>query len=168
VRLAPSLSFSTSMKLTFSNSLAGKMVVRAAWLPARGTIYVGESPEPFNPTIAELSHSPISPADSAAAADAKKSDNETTEAAEASQEPKKQSRPQPKGPSDLLKDGGEPLSTFLNVASMCSTAKVFKKEGEGWTARGDPTECAIQTLAHRFDWGRERWVEGDSPDWRAS
>ncbi|GAA5905034.1 hypothetical protein JCM8208_007665 [Rhodotorula glutinis] len=143
----------------------GKMVVRAAWLPARGTIYVGESPEPFNPTIAELSHSPISPAESAAAADAKKSDNETTEAAEASQEPKKQSRPQPKGPSDLLKDGGEPLSQFLNVASMCSTAKVFNKEGEGWTARGDPTECAIQTLAHRFDWGRERWVEGDSPDW---
>lgn len=81
---------------------------------------------------------------------------------------KQQARPQPRGPSDLIKDGGEPLSTLLNVASMCSTAKVFKKEGEGWTARGDPTECAIQTFAHRFDWGRERWVEGDSPEWSTS
>lgn len=144
------------------------MVVRAAWLPARGTVYVGESSEPFNPTIAELSYSTISPAESAAAADQKKPEGESTEAAEASQEPKQQARPQPRGPSDLIKDGGEPLSTLLNVASMCSTAKVFKKEGEGWTARGDPTECAIQTFAHRFDWGRERWVEGDSPEWSTS
>ncbi|BGP42642.1 P-type ATPase [Rhodotorula kratochvilovae] len=138
----------------------GKMVVRAAWLPARGTIYVGESPEPFNPTIAELSHSPLSPADSAAAADEQKPRGE-----EATSEPKKQTRPQPKGPSDLLKDGGDPLFTMLNIASMCSTAKVFRKEGEGWTARGDPTECAIQTFAHRFEWGRERWVDGESPEW---
>lgn len=141
------------------------MVLRAAWLPARGTIYVGESPEPFNPTIAELSHAKMSPAEAGAEAERNKPKEETGEEAEATESPAKQSRPQPRGPSDLIEMVGEPLTQMLNISSLCSTAKVFHKEGEGWNARGDPTECAIQTFAHRFDWGRERFTEGDSPEW---
>ncbi|GJN93612.1 hypothetical protein Rhopal_006669-T1 [Rhodotorula paludigena] len=144
----------------------GKMVLRAAWLPARGTIYVGESPEPFNPTIAELSHAKMSPAEAGAEAERNKPKEETGEEAEATESPAKQSRPQPRGPSDLIEMVGEPLTQMLNISSLCSTAKVFHKEGEGWNARGDPTECAIQTFAHRFDWGRERFTEGDSPEWK--
>ena len=71
-------------------------------------------------------------------------------------------------PDELLKRAGDDMSTLLNIAGLCNVAKVFFKEGEGWSARGDPTECAIQTFAHRFDWGRERWTEGDSPEWSES
>ncbi|BGP26918.1 Ca2+-transporting ATPase [Rhodotorula toruloides] len=137
----------------------GKMVVRAAWLPARGTISVGESKEPFNPTLAQLSFSPSSPAKSADQADKMALSSPSSETAS----PK--SAAEPTSPDALLEKGGSELSTLLNIASMCSTAKVFKKEGEGWTARGDPTECAIQTFAHRFGWGRERWIDGDLPEW---
>lgn len=138
------------------------MVVRAAWLPSRGTINVGESNEPFNPTLGQLSFSASSPAHSAAEADKMPPSSPTSESAP----------PKPVHESTtsdaLLEKGGDELSTLLDIASMCSTAKVFKKEGEGWTARGDPTECAIQTFAHRFGWGRERWIEGDSPEWSES
>lgn len=50
---------------------------------------------------------------------------------------------------------------------MCNLAKVEKTESEGWAARGDPTECAIQVLAHRFDWGREKLAQGVGAQWGA-
>lgn len=141
--------------------------MRAAWLPSRGTVYVGESNEPFNPTSAQLSFSPLSPTAAA----------EKTDRADARQASKKLENDDDEGesakdaaaevlpPDELLKRAGDDMSMLLNIASLCNVAKVFFKEGEGWSARGDPTECAIQTFAHRFDWGRERWTEGDSPEW---
>lgn len=147
--------------------MAGKMVVRAAWLPSRGTVYVGESNEPFNPTSAQLRFSSLSPT-----ASAEKTDRE--DAAHAAKNPTedhaeggsaKDAAAEVMAPEELLKRGGDPMATLLNIASLCNVAKVFNKEGEGWTARGDPTECAIQTFAHRFSWGRERWTEGESPVW---
>ncbi|GAA5955283.1 hypothetical protein JCM8115_001902 [Rhodotorula mucilaginosa] len=145
----------------------GKMVVRAAWLPSRGAVYVGESNEPFNPTSAQLRFSSLSPAATAEKTDrddarkvSKKAggdDHEGESATDAGAEVLP--------PDELLKRGGDDMSTLLNIASLCNVAKVFYKEGEGWSARGDPTECAIQTFAHRFDWGRERWTEGDPPEW---
>jgi Na+-exporting ATPase len=143
------------------------MVVRAAWLPSRGAVYVGESNEPFNPTSAQLRFSSLSPAATAEKTDrddarkvSKKAggdDHEGESATDAGAEVLP--------PDELLKRGGDDMSTLLNIASLCNVAKVFYKEGEGWSARGDPTECAIQTFAHRFDWGRERWTEGDPPEW---
>ncbi|GAA6033364.1 hypothetical protein JCM8097_006713 [Rhodosporidiobolus ruineniae] len=138
----------------------GKMVVRAAWVPSRGTIHVGESNEPFNPTIGDLTLSKQSPAeantDSAPPSPAK----EKGESANV-----ENVRPVSTSADDLRKEGGEPFEMLLNVASMCNVAKVWNKEGEGWTARGDPTECAIQTFAHRFGHGRESLTEGEAPQW---
>ncbi|GAA6010971.1 hypothetical protein JCM11491_005889 [Sporobolomyces phaffii] len=133
----------------------GKMVVRAAWVAARGTVHIGESNEPFNPTAAQLSFTKLSPSQSANKADKKPSSSDQT----LTEDPRAMS------PTDIVELGGSEFRTFLNVASMCNVAKVWEKEGEGWTARGDPTECAIQTLAHRFDWGREKLTEGDRPEW---
>lgn len=133
------------------------MVVRAAWVPSRGTVHVGESSESFNPTIGDLTFSKLSPADSNAAV------NNDEKKGGASSEVRPVSTN-----SDELKDkGGDSFETFLNVASMCNVAKVWLKDGEGWTARGDPTECAIQTFAHRFKHSRESLTEGDSPKWSA-
>jgi Na+-exporting ATPase len=135
------------------------MVVRAAWVPSRGTIHVGESSEPFNPTVGDLTFSKLSPADSNASSDANSEKKE--KGASAALRPASTTRDQ------LKQDGGEAFETLLNIASMCNVAKVWLKDGEGWTARGDPTECAIQTFAHRFEHGREKLTEGDSPQWSA-
>ncbi|GAA5829224.1 hypothetical protein JCM3766R1_001026 [Sporobolomyces carnicolor] len=133
----------------------GKMVVRAAWIAAYGTVHVGESNEPFNPTSAELSFTKLSPSQSAKKADRKPSGSQQTLTEE----------PRVMAPREIVENGSAPFQTFLNIASMCNVAKVWEKEGEGWTARGDPTECAIQTLAHRFDWGREKLTDGERPEW---
>ncbi|GAA5938621.1 uncharacterized protein JCM15063_005372 [Sporobolomyces koalae] len=133
----------------------GKMVVRAAWIAARGTVHIGESNEPFNPTSAELSFTKLSPSQSATRADKKPSSSEQSLTEE----------PRVMAPTEIVEQAGSPFHTFLNIASMCNVAKVWEKEGEGWTARGDPTECAIQTLAHRFDWGREKLTDGERPEW---
>lgn len=131
------------------------MVVRAAWIAAYGTVHVGESNEPFNPTSAELSFTKLSPSQSAKKADRKPSGSQQTLTEE----------PRVMAPREIVENGSAPFQTFLNIASMCNVAKVWEKEGEGWTARGDPTECAIQTLAHRFDWGREKLTDGERPEW---
>ena len=53
------------------------------------------------------------------------------------------------------------------MASLANLATVYKAtDGEGWTARGDPTEIAIQVFASRFDWNRKKKVEGDNPEWK--
>ncbi|GAA6059832.1 hypothetical protein JCM10212_003744 [Sporobolomyces blumeae] len=134
----------------------GKMVVRAAWIAARGTVHIGESNEPFNPKSAQLSWTKLSPSESATKADKKPSNSDETVGG---------GEPEDMTPNDIVEKGGAPMETFLNIASMCNVAKVWEKEGEGWTARGDPTECAIQTLAHRFDWGREKLTDGERPEW---
>ncbi|KAM0746879.1 potassium/sodium eff [Meredithblackwellia eburnea MCA 4105] len=134
----------------------GKMVVRAAWVPALGSVMVGPTNEPFNPTIGELRHSPYSPAEVASAADGSGSTVGEKGSGEVI--------PNPLDGGWVGRQGKE-LENFLNIASLCNLAKVERKEEEGWVARGDPTECAIQVMAHRFGWGRERWTKGESPAW---
>ncbi|GAA5979844.1 hypothetical protein JCM11641_002712 [Rhodosporidiobolus odoratus] len=131
----------------------GKMVVRAAWIPAFGTVHVGETGEAFNPTVGDLSLSSGSPAEAGREGSDKDGVRE------------KADKQEKLAKEEMLERGGDELQTLLNVASLCNVAKVWNKEGEGWTARGDPTECAIQTFAHRFGWGRERWTEGDNAEW---
>lgn len=145
----------TRSNLDLFESLAGKMVVRAAWIASHGTVHIGESNEPFNPTSAELSFTKLSPSQSATKADKQPSGSQSSLGEE----------PKVMAPKDIAEAGGKSFETALNIASLCNVAKVWEKEGEGWTARGDPTECAIQTLAHRFDWGREKLTEGDRPQW---
>lgn len=139
------------------------MVVRAAWLPSRGTISIGESNEPFNPKLGAIRFASESPSEAAEEAEGDMNHEDAVE--EQAVNPPKGSRGEDLSPEEIIKRGGDPMTTFLNIASLCNVAKVFYKEDEGWMARGDPTECAIQTFAHRFDWSREKWTEGDSPVW---
>ncbi|CAJ2501190.1 Uu.00g040430.m01.CDS01 [Anthostomella pinea] len=126
----------------------GKMVARKAWIPGRGTYSVGESGEPFNPTLGALYHSSDAPRDEL-------SDDEVS--------PDQDDR---KSKEELLKDN-TPLLEFLKVASLANLATVYKStESDGWTARGDPTEIAIQVFASRFDWNRREFTDGDDPEWR--
>lgn len=126
------------------------MVVKKAWLPSRGTYSVGESSEPFNPTVGTLSHANASPDDEDNDSDYDLAPDEDDQ----------------RSAEDLLRDN-LPLEQFMKVASLANLAMVYKStEGEGWTARGDPTEIAIQVFASRFDWNRKRLVEGDTPEWK--
>lgn len=121
------------------------MVAKKAWIPSQGTYSFGSSSDAFNPSIGELTHSSLSP-------NQQKQANSTAHEKSASY-------------TELL-ENNIPLCDFLNVASFANLAHVHEKENEeGWHARGDPTEIAIQVFASRFNWNRERFTAGDDPEW---
>ena len=119
------------------------MVVKKAWIPAKGTYSVGNSNDPFNPTVGDLTHTPQQPI---------KIRTEGHERAIPYKE--------------LLEDNPL-LEKYLNVASLANLAHVHKSDRDSgsWMARGDPTEIAIQVFASRFDWNKERLTKGDNPLW---
>jgi P-type Na+/K+ transporter len=128
----------------------GRMVVKKAFIPSKGTYSVGESNDPFDPTIGALSYKQASPEEEDTGSDYDLAPDEDDQASA----------------EELLKDN-TPLTQFLQVASLANLATVYKStEGEGWSARGDPTEIAIQVFASRFDWNRKKLTEGDSPAWK--
>lgn len=120
----------------------GKMVTKKAWVPAVGTYSVGTSENPVDPSIGDISHSAFSPSNAAYG----DGDHEKVTPF-----------------ADLLEDNTH-LHHFLNVASLANLARVYRSE-DTWKARGDPTEIAIQVFASRFDWGRDRFTNGDEPEW---
>lgn len=119
------------------------MVVKKAWIPCKGVYSVGPSTDPFNPTIGALSHVSSPP-------------SRIQPEAEVAEEPSEFA-------CDELLRGNPSLEEYLNVASLANLAHVHNTK-EGWRARGDPTEIAIQVFASRFNWNRERLVKEES--WR--
>ncbi|BCR82669.1 cation-translocating P-type ATPase [Aspergillus chevalieri] len=120
----------------------GKMVVKKAWIPSRGTYSVGTSSEPFNPTVGNVTYTPLSPLHFEDEKEGSPSDN----------------------PEDLVAEN-RPLEDFLNVASMANLSHVYESDEGTWNARGEPTEIAIEVFASRFNWNRDRWTKGQSPIW---
>lgn len=118
------------------------MVVKKAWIPAKGTYSVGTTNEPFNPHVGDLSFTPKPPR----GIDFDRDEKPTH--------------------YDELLENNQHLLEYLKVASLANLATVHEnKEGE-WAARGDPTEIAIQVLASRFDWNRLKRTQGDDSQWR--
>jgi Na+-exporting ATPase len=120
----------------------GKMVAKKVWIPARGTYSVGQSDEPHNPTVGDMSFNRKQPRHIDPDIDEK---TETYEV--------------------LIKDNPH-LVDFLKVASLANLANVHQTAEGQWNARGDPTEIAIQVLASRFKWNRLDYTGGDSPAWK--
>ena len=125
----------------------GKMVAKKCWIPSKGTYSVGTSNEPMNPTIGELSFSSSPPKDAAS----EDGTNVSSEGGGLQYE-------------DLLKDN-KVLENFLYVASLANLAHVYEGK-EGWTARGDPTEIAIQVFASRFNFNRTRFLDEKKPQYK--
>jgi len=121
------------------------MVTRAAWVPALGTYLVGETSEPFNPNLGGISHTRLSPAELEVQAN------------------DENAQPLEIDPAQLLRATPQ-LEALLTTASLCNLATVMHTE-DGWTARGDPTECAIQVFVHRFGWGRDELARGPDAKW---
>ncbi|KAJ5519294.1 ATPase P-type K/Mg/Cd/Cu/Zn/Na/Ca/Na/H-transporter [Penicillium expansum] len=120
----------------------GRMVAKRAWLPSLGTYSVGASNEPLNPQDGELSLMAEPPIKLGA--------ENLGDAA---------------SPDDLLKDN-DTLKDFLNVTAMANLAHLHQTATDGWQARGEPTDIAIQVFASRFNWGLNRWTKGDKPIWQ--
>ncbi|KAF7916664.1 hypothetical protein EAE99_009557 [Botrytis elliptica] len=123
----------------------GKMVVKKAWIPSKGTYSVGTSDNPIDPTIGVVSYHKAEPRE--------KIDTEVSSEKGALVS----------SPEGLLKDNSD-LEQFLNVASLANLAQLYTHEGE-WKARGDPTDVAIQVLASRFNWNRSRWTSDKELIW---
>ncbi|KAI1472418.1 potassium/sodium eff [Daldinia caldariorum] len=123
----------------------GKMVARRAWIPAIGTYTVETSSEPFNPTTGTISLNTHQPWQ----IDFEKDGRETSMA---------------EHPYQFLENSKQALPDFLRVASLANLATVSPRDGV-WTARGDPTEIAIQVFASRFDWNRLKLTQGENAEW---
>ncbi|KAF2430439.1 sodium P-type ATPase-like protein [Tothia fuscella] len=122
----------------------GKMVAKKAWIPSKGTYSIGNSSEPFNPTIGDLYLDSLPPREMQRGKDNDKEKQATVE--------------------DLLENSVD-LEKYLNVAALANLAEVHQSDGS-WHARGDPTEIAMQVFASRFNWNRSRWMKGDAPAWK--
>ncbi|KAL4946627.1 hypothetical protein BDV06DRAFT_208540 [Aspergillus oleicola] len=120
----------------------GKMVVKKAWIPSRGTYSVGNSNEPFNPTTGDVTFTPLSPLDFDEEKEGPVAEN-----------------------VEALVNDNRALEDFLDVASMANLSHVFKSEEGDWRARGEPTEIAIEVFASRFNWNRDRWTKGSKAVW---
>ncbi|KAG8667909.1 P-type ATPase [Fusarium poae] len=120
----------------------GTMIVKKAWIPGRGTYSVGQTSEPFNPTVGDISLAEEQPKNINFRSE--KAEGTPIDAAQASQDPG--------------------LMEYLNVASLANLATVHLVEDE-WHARGDPTEIAMQVFASRFNWNRMRLSGGENPRW---
>lgn len=117
------------------------MVVKKAWIPSKGVYSVGDLTDPFDPTIGTLSHDNKPPG---------------------RMRPEIESAGESSGSSyDKHLRGNPSLEEYLNVASLANLAHVHKTK-EGWKARGDPTEIAIQVFASRFNWNRVRLTKEES------
>ena len=119
----------------------GKMIVKSCWVPSVGTHQVINSQEPFNPTIGEVKFQLLSPYELSQSQDEKSS---------AYQDLK---------PSDLF-------NKWLETATMANIATVFQDEHGDWKAHGDPTEIAIQVFAHRNNYAREQFTEGEDAPYK--
>ncbi|KAI9149573.1 calcium-transporting ATPase 3 [Paramyrothecium foliicola] len=121
----------------------GNMVVKRAWIPGRGVYCVGETNEPFNPEAGDVSLQKSQPKDIKATQNDSEGDIIT--------------------PKDLPASDST-LREYLNVASLANLATVLNGEN-GWHARGDPTEIAIQVFASRFGWNRLGLSSGEKAQW---
>ncbi|PHH67879.1 hypothetical protein CDD82_1036 [Ophiocordyceps australis] len=121
----------------------GNMVVKKAWIPGRGTYSIGNTNEPFNPTVGQIGLNPAQPKEidfRGAAAE-----GEAVNGQEA-----------------VTQDSA--LRDYLNIASLANLASVNQVQDE-WVGRGDPTEIAMQVFATRFNWNRLRLSSGDEAQW---
>ncbi|KAH2540526.1 hypothetical protein KXW97_004419 [Aspergillus fumigatus] len=106
----------------------GKMVVKKVWIPSKGIYSMGVSNEPFNPTVSDVTFTPVPPTHF---------DQEKEGA-----------------PIDSLENsvaGNPRLEEFLNVAAMANLSHVYRSEQGEWHVHGEATEIAIQVFASQFN-----------------
>ena len=125
------------------------MVAKRAWIPARGTYSIGTTNEPFNPTSGAIKFTPQQPKDI----------DYVKERAEREDDEKGEDY-------DQLLENNKHLVEYLKVAALANLAHVHETQNGSWSARGDPTEIALQVFSSRFKWNRLQLATGDNAPWR--
>lgn len=115
----------------------GKMVVRQAWLPTLGTFSVGQSNDPLNPTIGEIT---------------------TPEKGEKWQQVSKDAANRNTAFESFLN-----VASLANLSNL--RVEVDEKGYQKWKATGEPTEIAIQVFARRFGHNKSALVQGSEAKW---
>ncbi|KAL6866795.1 cation transporting ATPase [Trichoderma novae-zelandiae] len=127
----------------------GRMIARKAWLPGHGTYSVEATNDVYNPTVGRVSFSPSHPRD-ASGVEKEPPEEEIVPLDEVEKKPF--------------------LQKYLNIASLANLATV-EQETSGaahpgpWTARGAPTEIAIEVFASRFGCNRVQLSQGPGARW---
>lgn len=126
------------------------MVVRKAWLPASGTYSVEATNDVYNPTVGQVSFTKTEPKDM-------KHDEE------------KRTSMEPIVPTEHVGTRSS-LQWYLNIASLANLATLEQttsadEKSEEWSARGAPTEIAIEVFASRFGWNRIVLSQGPTAKW---
>ncbi|RFU73219.1 sodium transport atpase 5 [Trichoderma arundinaceum] len=127
----------------------GRMIVRKAWLPGCGTYSVETTNEVYNPTVGKVSFNPAQPRD-VNELEKQPSEEEIIPRDEVAKKPF--------------------LQNYLNIASLANLASVEQEKNEStqhaqWTARGAPTEIAIEVFASRFGCNRIQLSQGPDAKW---
>lgn len=125
------------------------MIARKAWLPGCGTYSVETTNEVYNPTVGQVLFSPTQPRD-VNEIEKQPSEEQIMPLDEVSKKPF--------------------LQNYLNIASLANLATVEQENcGLGqpsqWTARGAPTEIAIEIFASRFGCNRVQLSQGPEAKW---
>lgn len=154
----------------------GQMVTRKAWIPGVGIYTINNSDNAADPTAGSVS---LGPAKSRAEIDHEKAEREERfdrqrsavglkfdEPAEKTERDQRRARDvQSEKMADTEGEGPvmvDELEAFLQSASLCNLATVRYNEQENkWQTTGDPTEVALQVLAHRFNKGKRTLEKED-------
>lgn len=124
------------------------MIVRSAWIPTHGTYSVQTTNDVYNPHAGTVSFDAADPKD---LADSEKHD------------------PAVVSPIDEAA-AHEKLQRYLNIAALANLATLEQNAEDDtnpgeWTARGAPTEIAVEVFAARFGWGRSALTQDSKPRW---
>lgn len=123
------------------------MVLRKAWVADLGTYSVDTSTDPYNPNAGQVYFT-------------------TTEPKDAHDEEKF---------GELVgienKSPNKNMDYFLRACSLANLATIqppHATDGEaaGWSAKGAPTEVAIEVFARRFGWNRVEIFQGLQAGWK--
>lgn len=125
------------------------MIARRAWLPGHGTYSVASTNDVYNPTVGRVSFSPSQPRD-ASNVEKEQAEEEIAPLDEVSRRPF--------------------LQEYLSIASLANLATLEQAMSDSthpgeWTARGAPTEIAIEVFASRFRCNRVQLTQGPKARW---
>lgn len=110
----------------------GKMVAKAAWIPASGSFYVADSKEPLNPSSGQVQYTAQCPAHDAG----------------------EKGREYERCNVEAQVESQEALRAYLNVAALANLSSVRQDKEGVFRGSGDPTELAINVFAARFNWNK--------------
>lgn len=151
----------------------GAMIAKKVWIWKNGIYTIQRSMNPNDPTQGTVTHRAVADDVEAPKPEEEAVDFDQQRSAAAlkfdvpAEKIKKDEKISEKSPEkeEAAAELNPPLEQFLRSIALCNLATVMKEKDEDsdsdkkvWQTTGEPTEIALQVLAHRFDLGKKHWV----------